>query len=299
MRRIRQFMGGAIVVFLALAVLSGCSDDSNPAQPVDEFAPPSDLVFTNGDGDVLLDWDASTDATLDDFAGYHVYRNTTSMAGATGTQLNAYKLTTQPIMQRSYLDDSATNGTRYFYAVRAVKDNGDLSAASNEVDTAPRPEFGTVTIHEFRSAGNPSGLELSTGQAFAMESSSPDNRLNIDLYLGTTGANDESDQPLAIKSPHLVQSQSAPWSGRVAEFKVLDDWDVSTSSTTGWSNEIPLAGLGAGAVIAVRTPLENGERHYGKIQLGSSKGTAGQRELDITQIAYQPRADYIRFVRKP
>lgn len=283
---------GTMTVFglLALAFVSGCSDD-DPTQPIDEFAPPTNLTFINGDDEVLLDWDPSPDATVGDFEGYFVYRHTQSMVGETGTVLAGRRLFQTPTTATAITDATANNGTRYYYAVRAVKDNGDLSAPTSQIDTASRREGGPVTLHEFASTGNPSGLGLAAPVALSMQS---ENAGQIDVYLGTTGDSDEGTESLAFKSPHLVDSTSPQWDDRVAQLKLLDDWDTPTTSDTGWTDEINLEAGGpiVGKVIAVRTPGTT--EHYAKIEILSTEGTGGNREVAV-RVAYQEIAEYIRF----
>jgi hypothetical protein len=288
-----------MVVFagvVGVALLGGCGSDST-TQPVDEFAPPTNLTYVNGSAEVDLEWDPSPDATVSDFGGYHVYRYTQTMIGATSQQLATYKLTAQPITVTDYIDATAHNGTKYFYAVRAVKTNGDLSQPTAEIDTAPRDEGPPVTLWEFAYSGQSSGLGCSTSQAYAMESQSPDNRLFIDVYLGTTDVLDDSGSSLALKSPSLVLNGNARWALRVAELKLLDSWDDPTTGTTGWTDQVNLQAGGSvvGKVIAVRTPAAaNGQYHYAKVKVQTTKGVAGQRQISV-KVAYQGLADYIRF----
>jgi hypothetical protein len=296
----------AAAVLALVSLAAGCGEDSttNPP-PVNEFAPPSDLTVVNGSNSVILSWRASTDAGDSDFRGYNVYRHTATMVGATDAQLRGYLRnsgTNAYITGRTWTDAGAVNGTRYYYAVRAVRGDGELSEPTNEYDTAPRHEgAAAVTLAEFRYAGQPSGLNCSTPRAYAMESSAPnDNRLLIDCYLGTLGVNDETSQVLALKSPHRVLNGSASWSARVAELVQLGTgqagWDIPAAPTTGWSASVELGADPVDKVIAVRTPADaNGKRHYAKIWIAGVEGAAGQRRISVL-VAWQEIADYPRFV---
>lgn len=292
----------AIMVVLTLAVAGGCSDDDKVTVPPEELAPPGNLTFINFEGEVVLSWDSSADASRSDFAGYAVYRHTSSMVGATQEELGGYRQNDTPIALTYYEDDGVVEGSRYHYAVRAALDNGRLSEPSNEIHTAPRYEFVVDALHEFAATGQPSGLDCSTGEALAMSSSNPDNRLFIDVYLGTDDPDDDPGEPLALKSPHMVLNGHENWSGRVAGLKLLDSFDEGTTPDEGWADHVVLGDTQAeivGKVIAVRVPMSaEGEYHYAKILVESVTGDAGERRVGIL-VAYQPIPDYIRFRGRP
>ena len=102
---------------------------ATPTAAPDVAAPaaPTALTAVAGDGTVTLNWAANTE---DDLAGYQVYRSATS--GATGTLL-----TTSPQAARTFIDDTAANGTKYFYVVKAVDLVGNVSESSNEASATP------------------------------------------------------------------------------------------------------------------------------------------------------------------
>lgn len=88
-------------------------------------AAPTGLTATAGNATVTLDWTASSGA-----ASYNVKRSangggsyTTIFPGVTGT---------------AYIDNSAANGTTYYYAVTAVNSSGE-SAMSDAVSATPQP----------------------------------------------------------------------------------------------------------------------------------------------------------------
>jgi hypothetical protein len=280
-------------IALALLLVAGCSDDET-TKPPDEFAPPTNLTFVNGDNRVDLDWDPSPDATWDSFVGYNVYRHTESLAGVADADLAQYRIVTRTASQTSYSDIDAVNGTMYYYTVRGARDNGDLTQPTNEIDTAARPE-GLVTLFEFEATG-PSGFDLSdlADTALTMTSNNPDNTGLVDFYLGTTGENDESDQPLALKSPHLL---GGSWT-RMAAFKALVNPTDSQTTSTGFQLESITMGATveeiSDRVIVVRTPQENGEFHYGKLAVITTSGDAGDRRIQF-QWTFQLIPNYPRF----
>ena len=94
-------------------------------------AAPQGLAATGGDGNVALTWNASPAA---DLAGYDVYRSTSSPVSTLGPPLNTTLLATP-----SYNDSAVTNGTSYYYVVRAVDAADNVSASSSEASATPQP----------------------------------------------------------------------------------------------------------------------------------------------------------------
>jgi fibronectin type 3 domain-containing protein len=87
------------------------------------------LEATSQDGAIGLDWDAVSAADA-----YRVYRSTSSGVDASGSPLNT------GISSAEYVDESAENGTKYYYLVTAVATEGGENAESNtssEVEKTP------------------------------------------------------------------------------------------------------------------------------------------------------------------
>lgn len=92
------------------------------------------LTASAGSGSVALDW---ADNSESDLAGYNVYRSTTS--GGPYTKVNSALVTTS-----AYGDTGLTNGTTYYYVVRAVDTSNNESGNSNQASATPTaPATGT------------------------------------------------------------------------------------------------------------------------------------------------------------
>ena len=105
----------------ASATPTGGTTDTTPP------APPTGLTATPGNASASLAWSANTEP---DLGGYNVYRSTTS--GGSYTKLNSSLLTA-----RSYNDMGLTNGTKYYYVVRAVDTSNNVSNPSSEASATP------------------------------------------------------------------------------------------------------------------------------------------------------------------
>lgn len=107
------------------AVGSGTSNNSNEVTGRTATAAPTGLAATAGTGTVNLTWAATSGAT-----NYNVYR---------GTSTGVYSLLTSAVSATNYSDNTVTNGTTYYYVIRAY--NGAESANSNEAAVTPIGSF--------------------------------------------------------------------------------------------------------------------------------------------------------------
>ncbi|MHC4359465.1 MAG: CBM96 family carbohydrate-binding protein [Planctomycetota bacterium] len=103
-------------------VLEVTYDINDPNAP----AAPTGLAATAGNAQVSLDWDDNTEP---DFAGYNIYRDTTS--GAPYTKIAA------DVTVSSYTDTGVANGITYYYVVSAVDDSNSESSYSSEASATP------------------------------------------------------------------------------------------------------------------------------------------------------------------
>jgi hypothetical protein len=90
-------------------------------------APPTGLGATAGNASVALAWNANTEP---DLAGYRVYRSTSSGGGYSDIGGGL-------ISGTSFDDTGLTNGTTYYYVVRAQDTSGNVSGDSNEANATP------------------------------------------------------------------------------------------------------------------------------------------------------------------
>ncbi len=139
---------GTTYYYVVTAIDTSANESANStedsATPQDTTAPsaPTGLVATAGDGSVSLDWANNVEGDLD---GYNVYRSTTSGSGYA-------KLNGSVVATSDYTDNTASNGTTYYYVVTAVDTNANESANSTEDSatpqdtTAPSAPTGLVAI---------------------------------------------------------------------------------------------------------------------------------------------------------
>jgi predicted amidohydrolase len=108
-------------MYIVLVKVSTSDDITPPAAP-------RGLTASAGDGQVTLNWTASSEP---DLAKYNIYRSTT--AGDTGVTpiANVAKPGT------SYVDTGLTNGITYYYTVTAVDTSNNESNKSIEVSATP------------------------------------------------------------------------------------------------------------------------------------------------------------------
>ncbi|MBN1766242.1 MAG: hypothetical protein JW860_13360 [Sedimentisphaerales bacterium] len=101
-------------------------DSATPAAPTPPAAP-TGLAAMAGDGSVDLDWNDNSEP---DLSHYNMYRSTTSGSG--------YSQIATDVSGSSYDDNTAANGTTYYYVVTAVDTEDSESGFSNEASATPQ-----------------------------------------------------------------------------------------------------------------------------------------------------------------
>ncbi len=120
---------------LEISVIAG---DSPPQAPLGFVAIPSDQQ-------VVLDWDNNTES---DLAGYHVYRSLSS-----GGPYDQVSPTSSLLTASNFTDLGLTNGTTYYYVVRAIDNGGNQSTYSREASATPNaPSSSLVGFWKFEEA---------------------------------------------------------------------------------------------------------------------------------------------------
>jgi hypothetical protein len=136
---------------------------ATPQEPVDTTPPaaPTGLTATGGDAQVSLNWDANGEP---DLAGYRVYRSTTPGSGYV-------ELSSGLITGTSLMDSSVSNGTTYFYVVRAEDAAGNQSGDSAEANATPDSPGGpgtpVVLFSDGFESGDLAGWQTQNGRASA------------------------------------------------------------------------------------------------------------------------------------
>lgn len=141
-----RFIPRCLLVLSAGLITAGCGDDKT-TDPQFTFGPPGTTSMVTGSTTVRLAWGASSFEGSSDFGGYNVYVDEVPIAANDDAGFLAARLVnTSPISATTFTVSSTASsgslqqGTRYYFHVRTRRLNGDLSDASNEVETSPRPE---------------------------------------------------------------------------------------------------------------------------------------------------------------
>ncbi len=113
-----------------LPPVEGPQSNTASALPYDVPAPPTLLTSFASSGQLLIGWAAAV-ATTYPVAGYNVYRGTTP-DGESPVAINGSLVTAT-----TFLSLGLTNGTRYYYKIRAQDTQGRLSATSAEISGLP------------------------------------------------------------------------------------------------------------------------------------------------------------------
>ncbi|CAM3437856.1 cellulose 1,4-beta-cellobiosidase [Salinibacter ruber] len=162
-------------VVTAVASEDGETAESDPSGEASAalLASPSGLSATPGDGTTQLSWEAAGGADT-----YNVYRSISSGVDASSDPLGA------GISSTEYADESAQNGTEYFYVVTA--------AASGDRESDPSGEVSAVPF------AAPSGLEgTSRDSEVALSWDAAGGADTYNVYRSTSSTDGAEGEPLA------------------------------------------------------------------------------------------------------
>lgn len=165
------------------AIGAGASVDSTEANAKTPTAAPAGLVATASPGQIGLNWTAVTGATH-----YKVYRKLSSGGYVEGDLL------ADNVPSNAYLDTTVSNGTTYYYVVKAF--NGSESAISSEVFKRPISSFSLSSLTALSATSLQATWANATGSA------------SYDISYGTT-----SGVPLGtvtgVSSPYTLTGLTA------------------------------------------------------------------------------------------
>ncbi len=120
---------------------------ATPQAAVTVPSAPQGLTATGGNGAVQLSWSAPASTGGAAVTGYNVYRGTSAGNESTTVATN--------VTTMSFTDSPVTNGTTYFYTVKAINSAG-MSPPSNEVSATPQATVPSAPLGVTASAGNAS-----------------------------------------------------------------------------------------------------------------------------------------------
>ena len=227
---------------LALAALlgvAGCHDNNNKVVGVDARPFVVDGVYSvTGDGKVTIYWRANQETDID---YYKVWRNNAPTGNFTliGTSDGT-----------SFVDNTVTNGSTYYYAVSAVDFAGQESAElsiENVFDT-PRPA-GTGAVMTASSS-----VDATSGWDFSAMTTRSSGNLSTDMWYDYAGGS------FLIQVPSDTKIQDAGYVSLV---------DVDFAPPTGWSADgIVEAIVGHSYIVLTR------DNHYAKFEVKSRSATS-------------------------
>jgi fibronectin type 3 domain-containing protein len=223
---------------------------------------PTGLAASAADTKVTLSWTASSGAT-----SYNVYRGTT--AGGESTTPVASNLTAGT----TYTDTGLTDGTAYYYVVKAVNQGG-VSPASNEASATPEPPAPAAPTGLAATAGNSSVSVAWTASSGAT---------SYNVYRGTT-AGGESVIPVATGITTAAYTDSAVTNGTTYYYTVAA---VNVGGTSAMSNEasatpqspVPPAPAGLSAIGGNTQVLLNWTASANATSYNIYRGATGGGEL--------------------
>jgi pectate lyase len=204
--------------------------------PDDVTAPgvPMGLWALGENGQVSMDWDGTN--TDPDFAGYNLYRTTTSGSGYV-------KLNTALLGGSNYTDMAVNNGTMYYYVVRSVDTSENES--DNSVQACAQPDSVINLMIQEGAVGFCSvdgKVDLSgehggyTGSGYLDTTNATGNGANWKIHVETVGnytliwryANGSTDRPARV----MINAAEQIASVNFAATGAWENWSTGTVTVT-------------------------------------------------------------------
>ena len=126
----RRLFPAVLIIAFSLVCISCSGGGANGDDPLESPASPTGLEASSQDGSVVLDWTDLTEADT-----YRIYRSTTPGVDASGSPLET------GLSSTDHVDESAENGTTYYYVVTAVRSEGEETAESDPSGEAEATPF--------------------------------------------------------------------------------------------------------------------------------------------------------------
>jgi titin len=279
---------------------------ATPAPVVSEPGPPINLVAQRGNDLVVLTWQPPSSDGGAQVTGYHVYMGT-SPRGESSTPISSGNAT--GLLIRSPDPVKITNGTKYYFTVKAVNISGP-GPASDEASATPAPvpgapqdlaatsTGGSVTLTWSAEQGV-SGYDLYQGTAPGPASAAPTTlaasatsdtltglKVGVTHYFYLTAVNSAGQSlPSAEASAEPVGAPSAPavtvdpgiGSVKVSWQKPQDQGSPVTGYTLLWrditTGVITPVTLGAGSITHTVDGLNNGSSYEFAVEATNAVGT--------------------------
>ncbi|HXH74804.1 MAG TPA: fibronectin type III domain-containing protein [Bacteriovoracaceae bacterium] len=241
---------------------SGTNYNSNELSRTTSMGAPTGLIATGTPGQVGLNWNSMSGAS-----SYKVYR---------GVSSGVYTEIATGVVSSAYIDTGRTNGTVYYYAVKAF--NGTDSAASSEV------EVKTIASVTFSSAVAASSTSANLTWASAAGADTYDVRYGTasGVYLGTV-TNVTSAYTLTGLSPATLYYVSIRANNTNGSGTTLQSNELTVTTATAAATS--LTATTSASQINLSWTGVSGATSY-RVYRGTTSGTHSQIATNINGTTY-------------
>ena len=161
-----------LIMALGALFFVGCEENDNVIVQevvVDVVpAPPQNVFSVTGDGAVYIYWNGPYEEDIDSYIVLRSFEPTTNYQEI--ATVNAVPNSNLDLIVYEYVDNSATNGVKYWYAVASVDEAGQVSELSAEdVFDTPRPD-GSVELADYLVSPNSAGFGFGVQARVAYDS---------------------------------------------------------------------------------------------------------------------------------